>query len=288
MPALSALSGVFLYMSVIEAIILGLIQGLTEFLPVSSSGHLALAKAFFNIEEGGLFLDAVLHLGTLAAVLFVFRNLIWRLIKAFFSLIRKIFTKQFSWHTADEEERMIIFLFVSVLPLFLILPVKDYIERMSEYVWAVGIALIINSFILLISDFVGSGRKTALNMKFRDAAAVGFVQLIAVAPGISRSGSTITAGVACGLERSYAAQYSFILSVPTILAGAAVSFKDALGEGLDLSAAPSYLTGMIVAAVTGFAAIKLLQYLLKSKKFYIFAAYTFIVGLIAVVYGLAR
>lgn len=275
-------------MSVIEAVILGLIQGLTEFLPVSSSGHLALAKAFFNIEGGGLFLDAVLHLGTLAAVLFVFRKLIWNLIKAFFGLIKKLFTKRFSWKNATTDERMIIFLIVSVLPLFLILPVKDSVESMSECVWAVGIALIINSFILLISDFVRSGKKTAADMRFRDAAAVGFVQLIAVTPGISRSGSTITAGVACGLERSYAAQYSFILSIPTILAGAAVSFKDALEQGLQASQAPSYLVGFVVAAITGFAAIKLLEYLLKSKKFYIFAAYTFIVGVVAVIFGLTR
>lgn len=275
-------------MSVIEAVILGLIQGLTEFLPVSSSGHLALAKAFFNIEGGGLFLDAVLHLGTLAAVLFVFRKLIWNLIKAFFGLIKKLCTKRFSWKNATTDERMIIFLIVSVLPLFLILPIKDSVESMSECVWAVGIALIVNSFILLISDFVRSGKKTAADMRFRDAAAVGFVQLIAVTPGISRSGSTITAGVACGLERSYAAQYSFILSIPTILAGAAVSFKDAMEQGLQASQAPSYLVGFVVAAITGFAAIKLLEYLLKSKKFYIFAAYTFIVGVVAVIFGLTR
>ena len=276
-------------MNVWKAILLGLIQGLTEFLPISSSGHLALASSLFGLEESPLFLDALLHLGTLIAVFIAFRKLILSLIRALFGMIGKIFRGKFRWKTAEKEEKMLVFLILSCLPLFLILPLKDSIEKLSSYIWVIGIALIVNGIVLFLSDSVKSGKKDAGTMTWKDALVVGVVQTIAVTPGISRSGSTITAGLFCGFDRKFAAQYSFILSIPTILAGAAVSFYDALKGGqIVASALPAYLTGMVVSAVVGFFAIRLLEYLMKSRKFFVFAVYTISVGLAAVIFGLIR
>lgn len=276
-------------MSFWEAILLGLIQGLTEFLPVSSSGHLALASLLFEMEESPLFLDALLHLGTLIAVFIAFRRLIFALILSLFRMVGKIFRGKFRWKTAEKEEKMLVFLLISCLPLFLILPLKDSLENLSSYMWVVGIALIINGVVLFFSDFVKSGKKDAGTMTWKDALLVGVVQTIAVTPGISRSGSTITTGLFCGFDRSFAAQYSFILSIPAILAGTAVSFYDAIRAGqIVASSLPVYLTGMVVAAVVGFFAIRLLEYLMRSRKFFVFAVYTIAVGLAAVIFGLLR
>lgn len=271
-------------MSILQSILLGIVQGLTEFLPISSSGHLAITGKLFGVQETGLFFDSLLHIGTLVAVFIAFRKLIWSLIKSFFAMIGKIFTGKFSWKRATADERMIVMLIVSCFPLVIALILKDYIDHMSEYLWMVGVALFINGFILLFCDHVKSGKKTAKDMGFKNALAVGFVQLIAVVPGISRSGSTITGGVASGLDREFAAQYSFILSIPTILAGALVSFLDAMGAGaIEVSMLPSYILGTIAAGVVGFFAIRLLQYLLKSKKFFIFSIYCFVVGIASIV-----
>ena len=273
-------------MGILHAILLGIIQGLTEFLPISSSGHLALAEKIFGLDSGGFLLVSVLHLGTLIAVFIAFRKTIWELIRALCSLVRDIFTGKFSWKRAKSAQKMIIFLIVSLIPLFFILPIKDYIEQLTSITWAVGIALIITGIVLFISDRLPAGGKKTKELRFRDAAVVGIAQAIAVVPGISRSGSTITAGLACGMDRSYAAKYSFILSIPTILAGAAISLKDGIEEGIDTSMIPTYIIGLTVSAIVGFFAIKLLQYLLKSKKFFIFALYCVVVGVIAVIAGL--
>ena len=272
-------------MDFLQAIIMGIVQGLTEFLPISSSGHLAIVGQLMGVQmDNYAFLTALLHVGTLVAVIIAFHKMIWRLILALGNLIKKICTGKFSFKETTSAERMLIFLIVSCLPLVVALLIKDPIEKMGSYLWLVGIALIINGIILFVSDRLPVGNKRAKDMTFGDALRIGIAQLVAVTPGISRSGSTITMGVACGLDRAYAAKYSFILSMPAILAGAAVSFKDSLSDGQFVaSSIPAYLIGMIVSAVVGFFAIKILEYLLKSKKFYIFAIYSVLVGIISII-----
>ena len=272
-------------MSIIESIILGIVQGLTEFLPISSSGHLAIAQKLFGMNETGFFLEALLHVGTLVAVCIAFRKLIVGLFKGFFSMLGKVFRGKFSLKNAEPEERMMLMLIVSCLPLFLALIFKDKAEMMKNSLWAVGAALVVNGIILLICDRLPDRKRTAANMTL----AVGFMQAVAIIPGISRSGSTITAGVASGLDREFAAQYTFILSVPTILAGAVMSFKDAVSEHAIVAAdIPSYIVGVVVSGVVGFLAIRLLQYILKSKKFIIFSIYSFVVGAAAIVVGIVK
>lgn len=276
-------------MNILESIILGIVQGLTEFLPISSSGHLAIAQRLFGMNETGFFLEALLHVGTLVAVFIAFRKLIAGLFKGFFSMLGKVFRGKFSLKTALPEERMMLMLIVSCLPLFLALIFKDKAELLKNSVIAVGAALVVNGIILLICDRLPDRKRNASNMTLGNSLAVGFMQAIAIIPGISRSGSTITAGVASGLDREFAAQYTFILSIPTILAGAALSFKDAVTEhAIVASDIPSYIVGVVVSGVVGFFAIRLLQYILKSKKFIIFSIYSFVVGAAAIIFGIVK
>lgn len=276
-------------MNIIESIVLGIIQGLTEFLPISSSGHLALAQKMFGMPNAGFFLEALLHIGTLVAVFIAFRKLIAGLFKALFTMMGKIFRGKFSLKNAEPCERMLLMLIVSCLPLFVALIFKDKAEMLKDSLWAVGAALIVNSVILFVCDRLPDRKKDASNMGIGNSLAVGFMQAVAIIPGISRSGSTITAGVASGLDREFAAQYTFILSIPTILAGAAVSFKDAVAENAIIAQdIPAYIVGVVVSGVVGFFAIRLLQYILKSKKFIIFSVYSFVVGAAAIIFSIVK
>lgn len=275
-------------MTIIQSLLLGLIQGLTEFLPISSSAHLVLAQTVFGLSPDGeadLLFNILVHIGTLAAVCVAFRKLLLRLFADGIRMLQQIFTGKFHWKKASSGKRMIVFLIVSLLPLLVVYPLRELLEPIMSSVLCVGIALIFNAGILLISDFAPEGKKTPADMRFSDAIFVGAIQAAAVIPGISRSGSTITAGISCRLKRSFAAKYSFILSIPTILAAAVLEIVDAVQVGIHVSAIPVYLVGMLAAAVSGFFAIKLLQYLLKSKKFVIFAAYSLIVGVGAILWS---
>ncbi|MDF2686447.1 MAG: putative bacitracin resistance protein [Clostridia bacterium] len=278
-------------MSVWEAIILGIVQGLTEFLPISSSGHLIIMQKLLgleNPENADLLFDMLLHLGTLIAVFIAFYKLILSLIKSFFTSIPQVLSGKLKWKNADENQRMILLLIISILPLFFIVPLMNVIEELYSTVLVVGIALMVNSIILFLSDKIMTGKKDASSMKIKDAAAIGLMQIIAIIPGISRSGSTITAGLFCGLGREYAAKYSFIMSIPTILGGIVLNIIHKMQQagGIDTSLIPVYLIGVLTAAICGFFAIKLLQYLLKSKKFIIFSIYCFIVGIAVIIWTL--
>ena len=272
-------------MSFIEAIVMGIIQGIAEFLPISSSGHLVITEKLFNwgeTQSADVFFDMLLHLGTLIAVFIVFRKTIWELIVCLFKTIGQIFTGKFHFKDTTPMQKMIGFLIISLLPLFVIFPFKDAItDFFYNSLLAVGIALMVNSVVLFFCDRFKEGKKTAGSMKKKDALIIGIAQAIAVIPGISRSGSTITAGVGTGVRRSEAAGYSFILSIPTILAAVLLDIVDTVKAGeLNTALLPQYFVGFVVAAVVGFLSIKLLQYILKSKKFVIFSVYCLIVGVL--------
>lgn len=276
-------------MSVIEAIIIGIIQGLTEFLPVSSSGHIVIMSQLLGVDvsaaETDLLFKMVLHLGTLLAVFVCFRTTIIDLIKDFFLLVSQIFRREFRKENATDKQKMIGCLVISILPLFIVYPFMDRIDSVFSGLFPVGLALLINSIVLFFSDKIAAGKVTSKNMGWAHALCVGIAQCIAVIPGISRSGSTITAGVAAGLSRKYAAKYSFILSIPTILGGAGISIVKALTSdtGIESSLILPYIAGFIAAAVMGFISIKLLEYLLKSRKFIIFSVYCLAVGTAAII-----
>lgn len=276
-------------MSFLEALMQGIIQGLTEFLPVSSSGHLSLYQHFTgNSGEGALLFSAILHLGTLAAVFIAFRKTICELILEFFSLIKDIFTGKFKWKTMNPQRRAIIMLVISLLMLIPFYIFKDYFEKVSEDSDIVieGICFLYTSVILFISDRCVKGNKKFGDITVKNAVTVGTFQGIALLPGVSRSGSTISSGLFCGFERSTAVEYSFILGIPAILGGCLLQVKDAVEQkAMDINIL-NFAVGFITSAVVGICAIKMVNWLVKSDKFKVFAIYTFILGIIVTGIGI--
>lgn len=253
----------------ISAIIWGLVQGLTEFLPVSSSGHLVLVPAFLNrlgmeLDEPSLAVSAVLHLGTLLAVLVYFRSDLVRLLR---------------FRTDAGSRTLWKLLVIGTIPALVGLPLEGLLEHLQDDPRLVGAALIGTGLILLIGYRLAEGTRRLEDGTAADGWAVGIAQASALIPGISRSGSTITAGMARGLTGAEAARYSFLLGIPTIAGGGLLSVFEVSGEtGLDAS----LVVGLVVAAVSGYAAIALLLAALRRIGLLPFAIYALVVGAAAV------
>ena len=266
-------------LSLLSSILLGLIQGLAEFLPISSSGHLAIAEHFLG--QAGVpatpdFFDVLLHLGTLVAVFAAYwqdiRDMIVELIDGVRDLVRGT-----TPNPIPPARRMILLIIVGTLPLFVVLPVKD----LSGNIYFVAGALIVTGFLLFASDRVKKGRKTERSAKLLDVLLVGIAQAIATCPGISRSGTTITAGCFVGFDRKFAVRFSFLLSIPAVLGANILTLKDAIQENsIIVSDIPVYLVGVAVAAVVGYICIRLLKMIADKGKFGWFAYYCWAVGLI--------
>lgn len=294
-------------MTIVEAIIQGVVQGLTEFLPVSSSGHLTITQHVLglDLEGGNLFFNVMLHIGTLVAVVAFYHKLIWRLIKAFFSMIGDIFTGKFRWKELSDDKRMVIMVIIGLLPLALLfLPVpgtgmklKDFVESFntSKYFIVVGICLLLTSILLFIGNrcsrsdvpmkHAKGGETGRTSMNVVDALVVGLTQCFATLPGLSRSGSTLSVGQMRGLNKQTALDYTFILGTPAIIAAAVLEGKDALESGMDAISADlvPIIVGMVVSAVVGYLAIALFKWLLRTDKMIIFIIYTAIIGIAVIV-----
>jgi len=274
-------------MDYIFIMIQGIIQGLTEFLPVSSSGHLSVAQHFMNIGDESLIISIVLHLGTLAAVFAAFWSTIWGMIKEFFLTIRDIFTGKFSWREMKDNRRMMFMVIIATLVLVPVYFFKDFftsVEGDGDIIFE-GCAFVFTAILLFLSDACVKGYKTGRDMSVKDAITVGLFQCVALFPGVSRSGSTVTAGLFCGLTRETAVTYSFILGIPAILGGSLLEIKDAVVSGVQLDVVP-LLIGFLTAAIVGFLSIKLVKLIIKHDKFKIFGIYTLILGLLCVGYGI--
>ena len=274
-------------MSIGEAIILGLVQGVAEFLPISSSGHLAILQNLFNmsdIEGGHMFFDVLMHFGTLIAICFMYWNDIKAMVIEMLELLsgHKSFTAE-GKPKQYPASRLFLLIVTATLPLVLILPINDYIGELSQSTVFVGIALILTGFILLVSDKMTPGSKTEKNMRFKDALIIGLCQCVATLPGLSRSGTTITAGIATGQNRSYAVKFSLLMSIPAVLGATLLELIKALKTGIDASLIPAYLFGMIAAMVSGVLAIGILKMIAKSKRFGGFAYYCWIVGALTII-----
>ena len=267
-------------MGMLSAIFQAIIQGLTEFLPVSSSGHLSLYQHFTgNSGEGALFFSAVLHLGTLLAVFIAFRERIMRMIKEFFSMCGDIAHKKFSLQKANGDRRMVVMIIVSTLCLLPFAIFKGWFESVAEdsSIFAEGICFLYTAAILYLSTKCMNGRKKAENITGKDSIIVGLFQGVALLPGVSRSGSTISAGLFCGFTRQTAVEYSFILGIPAILAGCLSELLKAIKEHASIQWG-NCLVGFVVAAAVGLGAIKLIAWLVKSDRVRIFAYYTLVLG----------
>lgn len=275
-------------MSYLTAIVMGLIQGVAEFLPISSSGHLAIFQNFFgmsDIEHDYMLFDVLLHLGTLIAVFVAYWGDIVTLVKEFFTMVhlRRLPAGQ---HPDYPARRMIVMLIVATLPLFLVLPVKDHVESLYSNTFFVGFALIVTGLMLFFSDRMRRGTKTERNATMLDAIIVGVGQALAVVPGISRSGTTIAVGMVRKFDREYAVRFSFLLSIPAVLGANILSLADALKSGTDWSLLPMYLVGVVVAAVSGYLAIRLLRYIAKKGSFGWFSYYCWGAGLVTLALSL--
>ncbi len=272
-------------MSILSAILQAIIQGITEFLPVSSSGHLSLYQHFTgNSGEGALMFSALLHLGTLAAVCTVFYKQIWELIKEFCLMVKDIFTGNFSIKDASPQRRVVFMYIISTAMLIPFVIFKGVFEGFAEdgSILMEGICFLYTAAILFMADRTSKGSKRAVDMKYKDAATIGFFQGIALLPGVSRSGSTISAGLFCGLTREAAVSYSFILGIPAILGGCLIEVKDGIAQEADIGVLPCII-GFVVAAIVGFLAIKLVQMLIKSDKFKVFWIYLGILGVVVII-----
>ena len=277
-------------MTIISAIFQGILQGLTEFLPVSSSGHLSLWQYFTGVNsETSVSFSVMLHLGTLLAVIIAFWPTVRQLLREFFLLFADLFRGRLFRQSPTPYRRMLYLLILSCVPLLLVLPLQDFLTSVSadNDILVEGICFLITSTLLFLADRAPRGRLDASSMKGKHALAIGAAQLFATLPGISRSGSTISVGQMCGLERSYAVSYSFILGLPAVLAAGILDLHDAAAGGVDIEWGTALL-GMAAALIFGLLAIRLVRYLAKSNKFRIFAVYTLILGSATVILGIVE
>ena len=273
-------------MNVLSSIFLGLVQGVAEFLPISSSGHLALFQYFFGLNsEESLFFNVLLHLGTLIAIFVYYWRDIVALCREFVHLVACLFSreKRRQMKRLPPNGRLILMIVVATLPLFVILPIKDKVEGLYTNTIFVGVALIVTGCILFFSDRMARGKKTAKSATMLDALLVGVGQAIAVVPGLSRSGTTISAGMMRGFSRKFAVRFSLLLSIPAVLGANILSIGEAVSAGIDASLLPAYIAGTVVAAVSGYFAIRLVNLLADKGKFGNFAYYCWGIGAAAVV-----
>lgn len=282
-------------MEVLKALLLGIVQGITEFLPISSSGHLSLFRHFFNVEAdtAGLF-SAMLHIGTLVAILLMFYKPVYELFEEFLLCIRDIFKGKFTFNLnkMSPTRRMLFMFVISCVPLLLLLiptgkdtVLMDSVEVFSsdDSILAEGICFMITGFLLILGTTLNGNYKKMKNVSPVSALAIGVAQFFAACfPGISRSGSTISAALACGVSKKNAVRYSFILSVPAVLASGLVEFKDAMEADVIIPVFP-LVVGVIASAVTGVFAIKILQIMIKKDLFKYFGYYCLALGFIVTI-----
>jgi len=264
------------------SVLMGVLQGVAEFLPISSSGHLALFQHFFgveNYEETQMFFTVLLHLGTLISVCVYYWRDVIDMIREFFLGIRDLTVRRGGGAPPPPTRRLVMMIIVATLPLFAILPVKGLVEDAMSNVTFVSVALLATGFILFFSDRMARGRKNARNATVADALLLGCAQAVGTLPGISRSGITISAGLLRGFDRTFAVRFSFLMSLPAVLGANILSLKDALEAGVDLEMLPIYLVGMVVSGVVGYFAIRLVNLLADKGKFGNFAYYCWVVGL---------
>jgi undecaprenyl-diphosphatase len=279
-------------MDYITILIQAVIQGLTEFLPVSSSGHLSVAQHFMNVEEEGLTVSIFLHAGTLLAVFIAFWGTVWGMIREFFLSIADIFTLRFSFKNMNDDRKM---LFMVMFATSLLLPAvlfRWFFEAPfndGDIIFE-GAAFIFTAVLLFFADSCVKGIKNPADMQVKDALMVGLFQIIALFPGVSRSGSTISAGLFCGLSRKTAVTFSFMLSIPAVGGATLLEVRELMRGGEEEVTAGNINwlimgIGMLVSMVVGLFAIKLVKFLIKKEKFKIFAIYVLTLGILCLGWG---
>ncbi len=274
-------------MTMMMAIILGLVQGIAEFLPISSSGHLTLLQHFFGLAEPDQLFNILLHFATLIAVCIYYRYDILEMIFEFFRAVRACFGHP-ERGRPPLARRLGFLVVIGTLPLLVVVFINGFVESLGRYPAFVSVALIVTGCILFLSDRMGGGRKTARNATVKDALLVGVAQGFATIPGLSRSGCTIAAGMACGFSRRFAVRYSFLLSLPAVLGATLLEIHDLSGMDQELlrHMLPIYFVGMAIACAVGYVAIHIVNRLAEKGRFGAFAYYCWAAGAVSLVLSL--
>lgn len=276
-------------MSVFQGLIMGIIQGLTEFLPISSSGHLSLYQYFTGLSgANSLFFSLMLHLGTLAAVVAAYYEDLWAMLKEVGLIVKEIFGRRFTPKAETPQRKLLYMLFFACLPMILVLPVHGLVARISgdNDIIVEGVCFLITSAMLFAACRARHGRAGVMKMKPRHALVIGVAQGIATLPGISRSGSTISTGMLLGFDRAFMVKFSFLLGIPAILGGVMVEIGDVNAAELSETGFWPIFVGMLAAAVVGYVCIRLVRWLVLSDKFIAFAWYTLVLGTLIVILGI--
>lgn len=276
-------------MNMIESIILGLVQGLAEFLPISSSGHLAVLQHFFGISsENVLTFTVMLHFGTLIAIFVAYWTDIVDLVRELFAALKDIFTGKGAQINKNETRRLGVMIIIATIPTAVIgLLFNDLFEKLYSSMLFIGAALLVTGTCLWFAEKKGGGSKGVKEMTWKDALLIGLCQSVAICPGISRSGSTMVGGLLSKFNRPHAVRFAFLISIPSVLGAFILEVPDALqaassGEGAGLGV---MLAGIAVAAVSGYAAIKVMIKAVTNEKLFYFSIYTWIVGLFLIGYS---
>ncbi|MCI6012054.1 MAG: undecaprenyl-diphosphate phosphatase [Firmicutes bacterium] len=275
-------------MTYFEAVILGLVQGLAEFLPISSSGHLALLQQFFGIDETKVLLFAVmLHVGTLISVFIVYWKDIWELIVELCLTIKDLCTGKGLRLDERPVRKLGVLIIIATIPTGIIGVLGgDFFDSLYTSIIPIGVGLIITGFLLVMAERMGSSSRGLEKMNFRNAFFIGLVQGIAICPGISRSGSTLFGSLICNLDRKFAVKFVFLISIPSILGSAVMELPDAIEAGVTAAEAGPVIVGMLVAAVSGLVAIKSMIKIVSDKKLSYFSYYVWVVGAFVVLLGI--
>jgi undecaprenyl-diphosphatase len=265
--------------SILEAIVLGIVQGLTEFLPISSTGHLRIVPAFLGWEDPGAAFTAVTQLGTMAAVLLYFRADLNRIARAWLRSVREPALR------SQLDARLGWYIVLGTVPIGIFgVLFKDQIETGARDLYVIGTALIALGFVLLLAEKVGKRERTIEQIQTRDGVAIGFAQALALVPGVSRSGATITAGLFMGLDRTAAARFSFLLSIPAVVLSGLLELGSIVsGEEGESTSLASLVVATLLAFVTGYASIAFLLRYLERHSTVVFVVYRVALGSLVLV-----
>ena len=290
-------------MDILKAVLMGIIQGATEFLPVSSSGHLALIKGLLGMDNASILFDVLLHFATLVAICVVFWKDVFKLVAEFGLMCRDIFENivtfgrslsapghsEYIHVLSSPYRKFVLLVIISTIPTGIIgIFMKNIVEFTTSNLLVTGICLLCTGLILALSDFLADGDKKLKEMNNFDAFAIGVTQGVATLPGLSRSGTTIVAALLCGIDRKFAAKYSFIMSIPAVLGALILELFDLGSESVSGGDVGCYIVGMIVAAVVGFFALKFIMNIVVSRYFKYFAYYCAAIGIVSIIVFFVR
>lgn len=268
-------------MTIWEAFLLGLVQGLTEFLPVSSSGHLAILQTYMGLKEGALAFTVMLHAGSLIAVFLAYRKSVIAIVKAFFGMIADLVKEKSLLIKKDKYRMYVALLFIASIPAGILgVLFGDVIEKIFASVIIVAVMLLVTGVLLTIGEKMGKRNvKPIEKLGFKNALIVGLFQAAALLPGLSRSGTTMVGGLFRGMKKEDAVEFSFLLSLPAVLGATLLKLKDIASLGASGVSTGALVVGFLTAVVAGYLAIRLLVLVVKKDRLKYFAYYCWAVGI---------